>query len=188
MFDQLIVIVRAMAAAMFEAAKRKLKVQPERGPDKPQLEGSARSHHEFWTEVLGRFKEARPGVTDKGATTRSYLQLPIGSAGSHLEWAVHGQNQASKWLEVALHLEHSDRQTNLSALSWLRDRKEELERLVGEPLDLEEWGSRWARAYARRRGREQDPELRGWAVQTMVRVYDALRGWDVAARLQELGW
>jgi CBS domain-containing protein len=188
MFDQLFAIVRDVATEVREAAQRKSVVQPKLDSGEAQLSGAARSHHEFWTDVLGRFKEQRPGVTDKEPTTRSYLQVPVGSTQAHLEWAVHGQTQASRWLEVALHMEHSDKEANLRALNWLEVRKERLEDLVGEPLKFEEWGSRWARVYARRGGREQDAALRDWAVETMVRFYDALQGLELAARLKELGW
>lgn len=188
LFDQLLAIVRDMAMAVREAAQRKPVVRPEPEAGEAQLGRSARIHHEFWADVLGRFKEQRPGVTDKEPTARSYLQLPVGAGGAHLEWAVHGQSQASRWLEVALHLEHSDKEANLRALNWLRVRKEELESVVGGPLEFEEWGIRWARVYARRNGREQDAELRDWAVQTMVRFHDALQGLELAARLKELGW
>ena len=49
-------------------------------------------------------------------------------------------------------------------------------------------GERWARVYARLDTAELDEDLQEWAVQTMIRFYDALEDLEVVAQLRRLGW
>jgi hypothetical protein len=153
-----------------------------------ELTPAQRRNLDLWETLLDGFNKQRPGVTRRRPSKDSWLGLPVGLGRAHLEWSLHGRDPQSRWFEVGFHLEHTETAKNLSALEWLRAQREKLEGVVGEELQFEEWGERWARVYARLDATEIDENLEQWAVQAMVRFYDAVEQLDVVAQLRKLGW
>ena len=153
------------------------------------LTPTQRAYQVLWAGLLQRFNEEKPGVTRRSkGLTNSWLGLPIGLSNAHLEWAVHGLNRPKGWFEVGLHLEHSEGDKNLDGLEWLQQKQQKMEGIIGQPLHLEPWGKHWARAYARIDAPTVDEEVQDWALETMLRFYDALEQLDVVAQLRALGW
>lgn len=153
-----------------------------------ELTPTQRAYRELWEDLLARFKAQKPGVTRRTGTKDSWIQLPIGLAYAHLEWSVHGLNRRDGWFEVGLHLEHHERTKNINGLDWLTERQDQLQSAIGERLHFEEWGRRWARMYARCEAPQINEPVRNWAVEIMVRFYDALDQVDVVNGLREIGW
>jgi len=148
-----------------------------------------RVYRAIWQELLDRFsRERRVGVTRRTTTKKNYLSIPIGVAYAHLEWVIHGLNRSNGWFEVGLHLEHRESEKNVEALQWLESNRSRLESLVGTNLLFEKWGTRWARVYARREAPRIDKDIRDWALNTMLRFYDAVESLSIAAGLKERGW
>jgi hypothetical protein len=141
----------------------------------PPLTPAQRAYRELWTDLLQNFNERMPGLTRRRPVTGSWLDLPIGLANAHLAWHVHGLDRSDGWFEVGLHLEHAERDRNLAGLEWLTQHQQDLERVVGEPLLLQEYGKRWARAYAKREAPRLDESVQDWALQTM---YASMMRWS----------
>ena len=147
------------------------------------------AYRDLWTGLLQRFNEEKPGVTRRSRSlTRSWLKVPIGLANAHLEWVVHKLNRPDGWFEVGLHLEHSDGGRNQAALERLQPKQQQMEAIIGEPLHLEPWGRRRARAYARIDSPKLDEDVQDWALRTMLRFLDVVEQLDVVAELRQLGW
>jgi hypothetical protein len=153
-----------------------------------RLTPAQQAYRALWEELLGRFKERRPGVTRRSTTKDSWVTLPIGLGGAHLEWAVHGLNKPNGWFEVGLHLEHSEREINLRAIEKLQEQHEKIESVLGQTVLFEEWGKRWARIYIRRDTPQIDEETRVWAVDAMVAFYEIMEQLEVVTMLRDLGW
>lgn len=141
----------------------------------------------IWDELLTRFKAARPAATRRTGTKDPWMSMPIGMARAHLEWHIHKLTKQDCWCEVGLHFEHPERQKNLDALRWIEQNRTQLQATVGEQLIFEEWGERWARVYARRDTPGMDQAARDWALNVMLRFYDAVEALDVVANLRRLG-
>lgn len=141
----------------------------------------------LWEDMLARFKRARPSTTRQTGTKDQWMSMPIGISRVHLEWHVHGLTKPECWCEVALHFEHPERQKNLDALHWLEKSRDQLETNIGEKLMFEEWGERWARVYARRDTPGMDEAAREWAVNVMLRFYDAIESIGLVTNLRRLG-
>jgi len=150
---------------------------------------SQRAYRAVLKELFDEFKKKRPEVTYH-PSNKNWLSIPFDVAvrRAHLEWNIHWPNRSNSWFEVGLHLEHGNREKNLEALQWLLANRSRLEALVGTKLSFEEWGKRWARVYARKDARYVDEVVKEWALDTMLRFYDAVQELDIAAGLKEMGW
>lgn len=108
------------------------------------------------------------------ALPRSWLGVPIGHSGIHLEWAFHGRPRNS--FEVGLHFERAEQSENRHILQLFKKDASLLEKEIGEKLEFQEnWGKRWSRLYATRNEGEMTEDLREWAIDTMVKFYKVLK-------------
>ena len=146
-----------------------------------------RAYRIIWEELLDRFKRTKPGITRRTGTKDSWLVMPIGIANAHLEWAIHGLNKQGGWFEVGLHFEHKERDKNIDALQWLESNCSRLESLVGTNLFFEEYGKKWARIYARRETPLVDDDVKDWALDTMLRFYDAIEELNIVEGIRDRG-
>jgi len=147
-----------------------------------------RVYRSIWGELLKGFKARKPGVTRRSASGDSWVSMPIGIGNAHLEWAIHGLNRPGGWFEVGLHLEHMNRDKNIDALKWLEDHRSRLQSLIGFELNFEEWGKRRARVYVRRDASLVDDAVKEWALDMMLRFYDAIEELNITEELRKLGW
>ena len=85
-----------------------------------------------------------------------------------------------KILGVELHFENSDRSVNLKLLEHFKQKREELERKMGEELTFEKWGKTNSRIYIRRfvgmlEDAIKNKTMIDWATETMIRLYEVFK-------------
>ena len=146
-----------------------------------------REYRRIWRELIGSFKELRPGITRRSESKDAWVSLPIGISTDHLEWGIHGLNRKGGWFEVGLHFESADRDRNLRVLKFVKDQCSVIEKILGEELMFEEWGKRWARAYLRREAPAIDDEVKSWALEKMIRFYDAIDEMGLLEKIRAAG-
>ena len=153
---------------------------PEKRRGKRKITPMQKKYYKFFDDVLQEFKKKKRGVTDRGSTYDSWLPLPSGYGNSiHFEWLFSGR-EPNKTLGIEIHFENTDKSQNLKLLKHFTEKKEELEKEIGESLAFEEWGKNWSRIYAARpvgtieQGIENE-EAKNWAVDTMINFYDTFK-------------
>ena len=131
-------------------------------------------YRNFWGSLLHGLRQRIPNITREKALPQSWLGVPIGHSGIHLEWAFHGRPRNS--LEVGLHLERAEHEENRRILHLLKKDSLVLEKEIGEKLEFQEkWGKRWSRLFATRNEGEMTGDLAEWAINTMVKFYNVLK-------------
>ncbi len=126
---------------------------------------------EFLEELRKRFAENKPEFKPSKAF-RDFCYIPIaGHRDIHTEWLFWGD----EGLGVELHLQRASREENSRLLRELRANSAELEKKIGESLAFEFWRRKWARVYTLREPIQLTEELKQWAVDTMVRFYEAFK-------------
>jgi len=144
--------------------------------EEKELTETQRRYRALWAELVERFKAQRPGVTRRSTSADSWLGLGVfGIGGIHLEWAIRvGLEKPDSWLGVEIHFEKSNKEQNYALVDRFTDLQEELEQEIGEKLVFQKkWGKRWSRIYARKGASRISEDLKNWAVDTMVKFYDA---------------
>lgn len=145
-----------------------------RRPPPPEATPKQIEYRDFWESLLQELRQRVPNITRERALPQSWLGVPIGHSGIHLEWAFHGRPRNS--FEVGLHLERAEHEENYRILQLLKKDSLALEKEIGEKLEFQErWGKRWSRLFALRNEGEMTEDLRKWAIDTMVKFYSALR-------------
>lgn len=134
-----------------------------------ELTSAQRRNIEFFGELLEDFKSKNPGVTYKKPGKDNWLSIPAEHSYVHFEWCIHRD-----WVEVGFHIESSDREWNLKMLEFLRSKKSDLEKELGE-LKFEEWGKNRARVYAKRERGNLDEEVKNWMKEKMNAFYRAIK-------------
>jgi len=141
-----------------------------------ELTETQRRYRALWAELVERFKAERPGVTRRGTSADSWLTLGVfGIGGIALQWAMHGglEKQNSR-LAVEILLGKPVKEQNYVILDKLADLQDELQQEIGERLVFQkEWGRSSSRIYASKEASRVTDELQDWAVDTMVKFYDA---------------
>lgn len=128
---------------------------------------------EFLEELRKRFAEKKPEVRLRRLRAVShYYSIPIAHEGIHLEWLFWGD----EGLGVELHMERVSREENYRLLEKIRANSAELEKNIGERLVFGfPWHRKWARVYTLKEPIELAEGLKQWAVDTMVRFYEAFK-------------
>jgi len=148
-----------------------------------------RAYRAIWKDLLEQIKEARPGITRSTSTKDCWMSIPIGINGAHLEWVIHRLNRQNGWFEVGLHFEHRERSKNKTAIEWTKEKRTELQSITGLDLEFEEeWGKRWARVYARHEAPIIDDKVKKWALESILRFYDAVEELKIIKELRNQGW
>ncbi|OYT33126.1 hypothetical protein B6U96_17340 [Archaeoglobales archaeon ex4484_92] len=132
----------------------------------------------FFSEILSKFKEIKPGVTEKRATADNWLKIPAGFSSIHFEWLFRGR-EPNKVLEVGLHFEHTDEDTNQKLLDYFRPRESTLKEKLGE-LEFGKFGRRWRKIYVEKEvgsldNAIQSEEIKEWAVESMKQFYEVFK-------------
>lgn len=128
---------------------------------------------QFLKELRKRFADRRLGARVSKVSSRGYCYIPIVEHSDiHTEWLFWGK----EGLGVELHLERASHEENLRLLRKMEANRDELEENIGEPLSFQfSWHRRRARVYALKELIELTEELKEWAVETMVKFYDAFK-------------
>ena len=133
----------------------------------------------FFSDVLSNFKEIKPGVTEKRATTDSWLQIPTGFGSKiHFEWLFRGR-EPNKVLEVGLHFEHAEEDINQKLLDYFKSKESILKKEL-EDLKFGKHGRKWRKIYVEKDVGSLDnalksEEIKDWAVEMMIRFYKAFK-------------
>ena len=151
----------------------------------PGLSESESIYLEFFRDVLSRFKESRPGVTERRARADRWLEIPLGHTGVHLEWKILGTPNAKR-VRIALILDTSS-QSSERVKQALIQRKDAItsalrEKLHGDEILWDENSSVRALnlVYVEREAgplRElvSNEAIKNWAVNAMIAFYDVLK-------------
>jgi hypothetical protein len=131
-------------------------------------------YQRFYSELLDSLKSKIPTTTRRKALPQSYLGLPIGYSGIHLEWAFHGKPRGS--FEVGLHFERTNKDENIKLLNLFKDQESQLKNELGEDITFDSnFGKCWTRIYTLRQGGDISDELKKWAIETMVKYYETMK-------------
>ena len=135
-----------------------------------------------WTSALEEigeeFQKLKPAII-LGRPRGTYRKILTGFGGIHFEWHIFGKQEA-KYLEVALHVETTDRDTNQSWIDGLLPFREELEKLFKEEVHFGAWseksrGGRWRKISIKRKfGKKLNDKTKAWAVESMAKLYEFL--------------
>jgi hypothetical protein len=144
--------------------------------DKASKSGLSQINQEycnFYTELSNKFKEELPNAT---AIVKPiyYCQIPTGIGSIHYEWMFKGNPRNG--FGVELHFEKSNRGKNLRFLNELEKSKDEIEKALGEKVIFQpNWGKVVARLYIQKNEGRMTEELKRWAIEKMVNLYNILQ-------------
>lgn len=136
--------------------------QPLQGPPDPR---------KFLEELRQRFIERKPEIKPN-KVYKGYCSIPIaGHPHIHTEWRFSQRTG----LGIELHLERT-KDENSCLLEKIKAHIGELGKSMGEPITFEfPWYGRWARVYTWKEPTELTEEFKQWAVDIMVRFYEAFK-------------
>ena len=109
------------------------------GAESKWMEERGSKYQEFWAQLMEKLADEYPEFKSKKAPTRQYIGIPTSYSSCHRGIAF-GRSS----LKVELYLGASEAEINSARLEALYDRKNEIERLFGEPLSWEELEGRKA--------------------------------------------
>jgi hypothetical protein len=138
-----------------------------------------KKYRRFFGEILERFKEALPGVTNRSAGSDSWLTIPAGHTDAEFIWHFKG-DPGDKELHVVMHFQFDDSLRNEELLETMLSAIEDRSMDVPEEIHSEEYGtSGYTRLYVKREvGRLDDAleneELKTWAVDRMAEFHEQL--------------
>lgn len=128
---------------------------------------------EFFQELADRLKERVPSA-QADPKPRYYCQIPTGFGSVHFEWMFAGKPRSL--LGVELHFEKGSKDTNVQLLREMMKYKSEIENNTGEKVTFEEnWGHKSSRLYLLKHEGRMTEELKKWAIENMVALYNLLQ-------------
>lgn len=139
-----------------------------------------RKYRQFYGEILDQFKEERPGVTSRSASSDKWQLIPVGHQNVALVWDFKG-NPGDKEFTVGLQFYLNDPEHNEELLETVLNEIKNGAVDLTEELHAEEYGdSGYTRLYvAREVGRVDDAlgdeKLKSWAVVTMIKFHKNLK-------------
>ncbi|MUV89075.1 DUF4268 domain-containing protein [Halapricum sp. CBA1109] len=136
-------------------------------------------YRRFFGEVLERFKEELPGVTNRSAGSDSWITIPVGHSDAEFVWHFRG-DPGDKSLQVVMNFQFDDSDRNRELLEKMVSAIDDLSLQVPEEIHSEEYGSSgYTRLFIERDvGRIDDAlgdeELKTWAVDRMSEMHEGL--------------
>jgi len=147
------------------------------GRERRRIKGEESTWTPMLEEIGERFRKLKPEVILSRARA-TYLPIPTGFSHIHYEWNIYGRKQ--KNLDVALHFENTDKNTNDEWIKQLLPCKEDLEKRLDEKVHFGSWshigGShRWSKiSVSKKVGYEIDDKTKTWAAEIMAKMYEIL--------------
>jgi len=148
--------------------------------ERKKLTEAQEKYFRFFSDVLSSFKERKPGVTERRATTDSWQHIPAGFSDIHFQWEFL-KREPNKILEVALHFESNDEKFNQMLFEYFKSKENELKEKLGvDDLKFGNVGSKWRKIYVEKfvgtldKALESD-EIKNWAVEMMIRFYETFK-------------
>ena len=107
-------------------------------------QAEATEYFPLWEAVAAQFNLEEPRhFTLSSASQGRIMQVRTGIGNTHYEWT---KAQRLGCVQVAVHFEDSDRETNMHNLGLLEPMVADLEKEAGVPFLREPWGDKWAKA------------------------------------------
>jgi hypothetical protein len=137
-------------------------------------------YRRFFGEVLERFKEDRPGVTNRSTSSDSWITIPVGHSDAEFVWHFRG-DPGDKSLQVVMNFQFDDSDRNKQLLQAMLSAIDDRSLDIDEEIYSEEYGtSGYTRLYIERKvGRLDDAlddeTLKTWAVDRMVELHSQLK-------------
>jgi hypothetical protein len=134
-------------------------------------------YQRFFTEVLRRFKAARPHLTSGSRVgTNNWYPFTAGRPGFQFVWSL----SVGSRFRCELYIDAGSAEVNADYLNQLQQQTADIEAAVGEPVVWEALsGKRACRAAVYRKVNREtfdtDEDVIRWGADTMVRFADALR-------------
>lgn len=144
----------------------------------PELTAAQRAYKRFWGEFLSAFRDEHPDRTRMASPSkRYYMVFPSGQ--SLLRYSAVFYRPAGR-LRVEAYIDAGDKEATKEAFDKLHDRKQQIERAVGEELEWnrmdDKQGSRVSLYFPdeiRITDEDRWPEARDWLVQAMGKMRTA---------------
>lgn len=132
-------------------------------------------YFKFWSKILSKFIEIKPEFSDKKPSRENFLLLPTTPDNRiHFEWMI--RKRPSERFAVALHFEYPKKETNKKACKYFYSLKNDMqEKLPGEKLYFEKFGSKSMQIYIKRDSNVLDDENIEWGVNAMLKFYEAIK-------------
>lgn len=151
-----------------------------RGESQPIKETKA--SEKYWNifdELIEKFKTDRPGSTRRGSSRDSYLGLPVGTTGIHLEWDFIGR-EPDKKLFICLDFENVNSEVNHSVFEFFSEKESEFKLLFEENIIFEKFwlnNGKWSSIRISKEVETLDnfktnDTLKKWALENMLKLYD----------------
>ena len=149
-------------------------VREVRATSTDELSGVQVHYREFWSEFIPEFHEAHPGWSRARTPPKaSWIQFPAGKTGVRYCVAFCRLDNCYR-CRIELYIDKGDTEGTAQVFNALVERRNEIEKLFGGPLEWESLGNRRASRIAsyypddvRVRERERWPSLRKWAIERM---------------------
>ena len=155
-----------------EAEEYLIKMEEKEGEERG-LTRTQEEYLEFYRELSKKLGE-EIDIDLPEPNPQSNFQVPIDISGIHFEWAFHGRPRSS--FGVELHFEKGSKTENLRYINTLKGFKDNLEGELGEEIIFQEdWGKRWARLYVEKEEGKMTDELKAWAIEKMMKMYNFLQ-------------
>jgi len=127
----------------------------------------------FYSDLVSRIKKQIPREY-MTPSPRSIFQISTGISGVHFEWAFHGRPRSS--FGVELHFEKGNKASNLKMIERIEQLKDVIEKELGEKVTFQkDWGKAWSRLFVEKQEGKITEELKGWAVEMMVKLIKLLQ-------------
>ncbi len=132
-------------------------------------------YYTFFSDLLTQLKSIRPGITQtQKASLQNWLSFSAGRTGFYYTWTLPREHI----LRVDLYIDLGDEAANKAAFDKLLEKKDEVEKLIGVPLN-------WERLDQRRASRvsisypfritdepEKHAEVKKWGVEMMLKFIE----------------
>lgn len=132
-----------------------------------------REYTEFFSELVDRLRSEISAPLPAPEPQNKYL-FPAGLPGAHFKWGFTGRSRSP--FTAGLHFCSKNRDTKLMRLREMGKLRHEIEERTGEKVVFEpEATEREARLYIQKNEGRMTEELRKWAVEKMVILYNLLQ-------------
>jgi hypothetical protein len=143
--------------------------------EKAKISPTNEAYRSFWSELLEKFKERYPGITNaSGKYPQSWCGIPAGKTGLYFSWAFRLGNR----FHTELYIDFGDKSTNKEFFDRLYNKKEMIENGFGDRLSWERLddkkASRIAYYYDNASIKAIPDDLMDWAIDNMKRLRDSL--------------
>ena len=138
------------------------------------LTAREREYLEFYTRMLGAFRERFPDATKRQPSKRSWMGLPSGYGGIGYYWSFHGTPRDS--FAVELHFERATYDENKELIDYIEAHQKTLQEQIGVALNFQHhWGQRWSRIHVQNEDGDTGTANFEWGLEMMTMFIRAMQ-------------